>query len=129
MIGRLAFAMLVAAPLCALSVAHAQSGSVYDERIAKLDGAIERCQDRIRSGEIDECDVYIAWQDRSVSLSVAQEILQSLRECAECNQEYRRQIGVCDTFYPPESQVTEHRECLAKARDAFDACLAARSCN
>lgn len=52
---------------------------IIQNRIQRLDGAITRCQQRIASGEIDECDVKIDWQNTTVSLDAARTIESKLR--------------------------------------------------
>lgn len=41
-----------------------------------------------------------------------------------CKDTYYDEIKLCNTLYPPKYRTEEHRECLAKARDEFDSCLA-----
>ncbi len=40
----------------------------------------------------------------------------------ECQNENRRQVKICDTFYPPATRFEEHKACLNKAKDSFDSC-------
>jgi hypothetical protein len=47
------------------------------------------------------------------------------KTCAEkCTEDNRQRVGVCNTVYPPESQVAKHRQCLDDAKTQYDACLA-----
>lgn len=48
-------------------------------RIDQLNGAIDRCERRIASREIDECDVHIPWQRRDVSLDEARDVVWRLQ--------------------------------------------------
>jgi hypothetical protein len=52
---------------------------LIQQRVQRLDGAINRCQQRINSGEIDDCTVYVDWQDATVSMDAAQTIAAELR--------------------------------------------------
>lgn len=47
------------------------------------------------------------------------------KTCAEkCADANRQRIGVCDSFYPPKSQLEKHRQCLDNAKSKFDVCIA-----
>ena len=50
----------------------------------------------------------------------------SRQKCVqECQSNNRREVGVCNTLYPPSSQIANHRACLDKARNTFDGCMSA----
>jgi len=44
--------------------------------------------------------------------------------CVEaCQSRHRTRVATCNTIFPPESRVREHRDCLDKAKTEFDRCL------
>ena len=43
----------------------------------------------------------------------------------ECQNRNREEVKLCNTLYPPDSQTAKHRECLDKAKNKFDSCIAA----
>ncbi len=47
-------------------------------RVLDLRNAVQRCTQRIASGELDECTVLLKWQNREVSMSEALEIANEL---------------------------------------------------
>jgi hypothetical protein len=106
-----------------LSMPGASHGQDICQRIDALNEAIQRCQQRIANNEIDECDIAVPWQQRTVSLGEAQGIAGGFG-CDGCICEYRRQIRICNSFYPPASQVVAHRNCLADRRGQYDSCRA-----
>jgi len=43
----------------------------------------------------------------------------------ECKKRNREEVKLCNTLYPPKSQLEKHRKCLDDAKTTFDACMAA----
>ena len=41
-----------------------------------------------------------------------------------CKDTHRDEVKLCNTLYPPEHRIEDHRKCLDKARTKFDACMA-----
>lgn len=127
--------------LCGLSLALPIVGDLpnvlgqTDDRLTRgqmrqLRDAVQRCQQRIASGEIDECIVTIPWQNRQVSMDEARRLADELADeaCRSCIAENRRQVDICNTFMPPSSQLLRHRECLNDARIKWNDCRAMFEC-
>jgi hypothetical protein len=43
---------------------------------------------------------------------------------SDCNAELKRATKECDTLYPPDSRSRDHTDCLNRARNKYDACMA-----
>ena len=43
----------------------------------------------------------------------------------ECQKRNREEVKLCNVLNPPDTQPTQHRTCLDKAKTKFDACVAA----
>ena len=52
---------------------------LIEQRIRQLNAAVSRCQQRISSGEINDCNVNVDWEDTTVSMGAAQSLANEMR--------------------------------------------------